>query len=84
MRFDDRLKTVMTQPVADAHDRTVRWRQLVDLLSRPHDEIDPALLDAALTMIRTGMKSVAELTLHALRLRLITPPVNGSSDSLTN
>jgi signal transduction histidine kinase len=58
VRFDDRLRTVMTQPVADAHDRTVRWRQLVDLLSRPHDEIDPALLDAALTMIRTGMKSV--------------------------
>ena len=47
----------MTQPVADAHDRTVRWRQLVDLLSRPHDEIDPALLDAALTMVRTGMRS---------------------------
>jgi hypothetical protein len=49
----------MTQPVADAHDRTVRWRQLVDLLSRPHDDLDPALLDAALTMVRTGMKSVA-------------------------
>ncbi|MCL6740241.1 hypothetical protein LZ518_03705 [Sphingomonas sp. RB56-2] len=49
----------MTQPVADAHDRTVRWRQLVDLLSRPHYEIDPALLDAALTMVRTGMRSVA-------------------------
>lgn len=59
LRYDDRLKTVMTQPVGDAHDRTVRWRQLVDLLSRPHDGIDPALLDAALTMIRTGMKSVA-------------------------
>ena len=58
MRFDDRLKTVMTQPVVDAHDRTVRWRQLVDLLSRPHDEIDPALLDAALTMIRSGMRTV--------------------------
>lgn len=62
MRFDDRLRTVMTQPVADAHDRTVRWRQLVDLLSRPHDEIDPALLDAALTMVRTGLKSVARAT----------------------
>ncbi|QDP18565.1 sensor histidine kinase [Sphingomonas xanthus] len=62
MRFDDRLKTVMTQPVADAHDRTVRWRQLVDLLSRPHDETDPALLDAALTMVRTGMKGVARAT----------------------
>lgn len=31
-------------------------------------------------MRKTGMKSVAELTLHALRLRLITPPVNGSSE----
>ena len=59
MRFDDRLKTVMTQPVADAHDRTVRWRQLVDLLSRPHDTIDPALFDAALTMIRSGIRTVA-------------------------
>jgi DNA-binding NarL/FixJ family response regulator len=35
-------------------------------------------------MRKTGMKSVAELTLHALRLRLITPPLNGSSDSATN
>ena len=58
MRFDDRLKTVMTQPVADAHDRTVRWRQIVDLLSRPHEGIDPALFDGALTMIRSGLKSV--------------------------
>jgi len=48
----------MTQPVADAHDRTVRWRQLVDLLSRPHDELDPALLDAALTMVRSGARAV--------------------------
>ncbi len=48
----------MTQPVADAHDRTVRWRQLVDLLSRSHDELDPALLDAALTMVQSGVRSV--------------------------
>ena len=59
MRVDDRLKTVITQPVADAHDRTVRWRQLVDLLSRPHEEIDPSLLDAALTMVRSGLRMVA-------------------------
>jgi signal transduction histidine kinase len=58
VRFDDRLRTVMTQPVADAHDRTVRWRQLVDLLSRPHEELDPALLDAALTMVQSGMRAV--------------------------
>lgn len=48
----------MTQPVADAHDRTVRWRQLVDLLSRPHDELDPALLDAALAMVQSGLRAV--------------------------
>ena len=48
----------MMQPVADAHDRTVRWRQLVDLLSRPHDEIDPALLDAAITMVQSGVRAV--------------------------
>lgn len=48
----------MMQPVEDAHDRTVRWRQLVDLLSRPHEEIDPALLDAALTMVRSGFRAV--------------------------
>ena len=48
----------MTQPVADTHDRTVRWRQMVDLLSRPHEELDPALLDAALTMVQSGLRSV--------------------------
>ncbi len=58
MRFDDRLRTVMMQPVADAHDRTVRWRKLVDLLSRPHDDIDPALLEAALTMVQSGLRDV--------------------------
>ena len=34
LRFDDRLKTVLDTPVADERDRAVRWRQLVDLLSR--------------------------------------------------
>ena len=70
MRFDDRLKTVMTQSVADAHDRTVRWRQIVDLLSRPHDGLDPALFDAALTMIRSGLKSVP-LAIRAATARSI-------------
>ena len=31
-------------------------------------------------MRKTGLKSVAELTLHALRLRLINTPVNGNSE----
>ena len=61
----------MTQPVADAHDRTVRWRQLVDLLSRPHDEIDPALLDAALTMVRIGHRSRLPRAVRAATARSI-------------
>lgn len=60
----------MTQPVADTHDRTVRWRQLVDLLSRPHDELDPALLDAALTMVQSGARSMPK-TVRAATARSI-------------
>jgi signal transduction histidine kinase len=77
VRFDDRLRTVMMQPVEDSHDRTVRWRQLVDLLSRPHDEIDPALLDAALTMVRSGAravpKAVRSATARSIAGRAVEP-----------
>jgi signal transduction histidine kinase len=48
----------MMQPVVDSHDRAVRWRQLVDLLSRPHGEIDPALLDAAYAIVRSGPDTI--------------------------
>lgn len=52
MQFDDRLKTVLMQPVEDNHDRTVRWRQLVDLLSRMTGTDDEGLVEAALAMVR--------------------------------
>lgn len=48
----------MIQPVADAHDRTVRWRQIVDLLSRPRGALDPALFDAALAMVRSEYSAI--------------------------
>jgi DNA-binding CsgD family transcriptional regulator len=35
-------------------------------------------------MRKTGLKSVAELTLHALRLRLISSPVNAIVDTAAN
>ncbi len=67
----------MMQPVADAHDRTVRWRQLVDLLSRPHDDIDPALLEAALTMVQSGLsdvpKAVRAATVRSIAGRAAEP-----------
>src|SRR5437868_10048582 len=52
LRFDDRLKTVLDSPVGDARDRAVRWRQLVDLLSRARGDSDPALFERAIVVAR--------------------------------
>jgi hypothetical protein len=57
VRFDDRLRTVMTRR---------SWTRTIDRPlapagrspSRPHDELDPALLDAALTMVQSGARAV--------------------------
>lgn len=63
MQFDDRLKTVMMQPVMDLHDRTIRWRQLVDLLSRmpgQQQREDDGLVDAALAIIRGDYSQIPD------------------------
>jgi hypothetical protein len=60
VRFDDRLATVLAQPVATAHDRAVRWRQLVDLVARSGGEGDRDLLDRALDLIRRDARSIRE------------------------
>ncbi len=60
MRFDDRLSTVLSQPVGSPHDRIVRWRQLVDLVARASDQGDPELLAKALQSIRTERRHVRE------------------------
>ena len=60
MRFDDRLETVLAQPVAATHDRNVRWRQLVDLVARSTDTADRTLLDRAVAIIEQDRDSVSE------------------------
>lgn len=50
MRFDDRIRTVLNHPVANDRDRAVRWRQLIDLLSRARVDSDPDLVAQALEM----------------------------------
>ena len=60
MRFDDRLLTVLNQPVATAHDAAVRWRQLVDLVARSGPTDDSPSLVRALEEIRSGAASVDE------------------------
>ena len=70
MRFDDRLATVLAQPVGSARDRAIRWRQLVDLVARAGESGDPALLGDALAAIQTDAPQVAE-TVRAATARAI-------------
>lgn len=60
VRFDDRLRTVLDSPADDARDRAVRWRQLVELLSRGAGEAPAELLDEAIGEIRSGAAFVDE------------------------
>ena len=75
MRFDDRLSTVLSQPVGSAHDRAVRWRQLVDLVARANDYSDRALLERAIELIRTDRRSIREAIRAAAARSIAGSPV---------
>ncbi len=72
MRFDDRLNTVLAQPAGNAHDRAVRWRQLVELLARAPD-LSSSTAQQALTDIRGDSASVDE-QLRAAAARAVARP----------
>jgi hypothetical protein len=69
LHFDDRLQTLLDAPVADARDRAVRWRQLVDLLARGKAS-DGAMHAAALELVRREAFAVDE-EVRAATLRAI-------------
>lgn len=60
MRFDDRLLTVLSQPVGDRHDAAVRWRQLVDLVARAGPDSGSAVVARALETIRADAPEIDE------------------------
>src|SRR5438128_644048 len=60
VRFDDRLTTVLAQPAEDAHDRAVRWRQLVELLARSPESADSGAAQQALGEISDQAASIPE------------------------
>ena len=72
MRFDDRLNTVLAQPVGNAHDRAIRWRQLVELLARAADLSSP-LAQRALAAILTDAQAI-EQNLRAAAARAVASP----------
>lgn len=75
MRFDDRLRTVLAQPSADAHDRAVRWRQLVELVARSGPESDAGLVSEAIAAIRNGVSTVDERVRSAAALAVAPLPL---------
>ena len=70
MRFDDRLLTVLNQPVGTPRDKAVRWRQLVDLVARSGPADDSPSLAQALDEIRAGAAEVEE-SLRAAAARAV-------------
>jgi hypothetical protein len=60
VRFDDRLLTVLSQPVGDRHDAAVRWRQLVDLVARAGPDNGSTVVARALETIRTDAPQIDE------------------------
>ncbi len=59
MHFDDRLQTLLAAPIVDSRDRSVRWRQLVDLLARI-EVSDHAATRMALDIIRRDAFAIDE------------------------
>ena len=72
MRFDDRLNTVLAQPAVNAHDRAVRWRQLVELLARASDLSSP-LAQRALAEILVDAQDIDQ-NLRAAAARAVASP----------
>ena len=70
MTFDDRLATVLSLDASHPHDRAVRWRQLVDLVSRVGPSEQSANLIIALAAIRAGQEDVP-VALRAAAARAI-------------
>jgi hypothetical protein len=75
VRFDDRLRTVLAQPVSDPHDRAIRWRQLVELTARAGSEADQALISEAVEKIREDAPAVDERVRVAAALAVAPLPL---------
>ena len=74
VRYDDRLMTVLAQPAAQAHDRAVRWRQLVELLGRGQPG-DRALADRAIEAVRSDAPLVDEQVRMAAARAIAALPI---------
>ncbi len=79
MRFDDRLKTALMQPIENEARAKTQWSQLIDLLSQDPHEIESNLIIDGLHKLRMLMDLVDEnhkiQSLHSIMGRLQSPPL---------
>lgn len=79
MRFDDRLKTALMQPIENKARAKTQWTQLIDLLSQDPHNIESSLIIDGLHKLRTLMDLVDEKhkihSLHSVIGRLHSPPL---------
>ncbi|QNM83558.1 HAMP domain-containing histidine kinase [Sphingomonas sabuli] len=75
MRFDDRLYTVLAQQPTTAHDRAVRWRQLVELVARSPANGDDALVRQAIDAIAADRASIDDRVRIAAALAVAALPL---------
>lgn len=79
MRFDDRLKTALSQPMDNASIAKTQWAQLIDLLSQNPKPNDLDMIAAGLQRLRKLMSIVSEkdrvLGVQAIMGRLQSPPL---------
>lgn len=67
MQFDDRLATVLRHKASASGGARTQYRQLLDLLGRPHEGRDPSLVAAA----RLRLESLADVTSVRERAEII-------------
>ena len=73
MRFDDRLLTVLEREAMLPRDRAVQWRQLIELVARGGDAIEPALRARALGRI-ASLSADVPVTVRAAGARGVAAP----------
>lgn len=79
MRFDDRLKTALMQPIENNHRAKTQWTQLIDLLSQKPENIEINLTIDGLLRLRELMVVVDEdhriSGVQSVMGRLYSPPL---------
>lgn len=74
VRHDDRLRMVLALPAASPHARSMRWRQLVELLAAGNWG-DPSMFERAMQIVRIDSATIDEDSRMAAARAIASPAV---------